>query len=83
MTLGVSHWRTWAGDADERAGRTWVQAFASTLITGAVGFLHLGLLPSAVAIATGSAVFSVLFSLAARWFGQPGTASLLRKVFYQ
>jgi len=71
----------WAADAGQRAVKAAVNTFTAVTLGGALiginGALDIGLLQRGGIAALGSAV-SVLLSLAAKWSGDPGTASFKR-----
>ena len=68
----------WARDAAEQAFKAAVATFTSLLIGSSVigvdGVVDMALLERA-GIAAGGAALSALVSLAAKWVGDPGTAS--------
>ena len=66
----------WARDAGARALRTAVGTFSSMLLLGLT--LDVSLLEQA-AMTAATAGFSVLLALAAKWAGDPGTATFTTK----
>ncbi len=74
----TSSFARWATDAGQRALRSAVATFTGLTLGGALfsvdGALDVGLVQRAGIAALGSAV-SVVLSLAAKWSGDPGTAS--------
>ena len=71
----------WAADAGQRALKAAVDTFTGITLGGSLfginGALNVGLVQRAGIAALGSAV-SVVLSLAAKWSGDPGTASFSR-----
>ena len=83
MNKLIADFGRWAADAGQRALRSAVATFTGITLGGALfsvdGALDVGLVQRAGIAALGSAV-SVVLSLAAKWSGDPGTASFSKPV---
>lgn len=74
----------WREDTAERLGKTWVQTFLSFVMSTAIGHIaHLTIWEQGIIFASCAAALSLATSIISRWYGQPGTASLIRRVFYE
>jgi hypothetical protein len=74
--LNVRRWKTWAYDAAERAGKTFVQAFLATGIVTEGATLEVFAQAEPYSVAAAAAIFSVLSSLASKRTGSANTARL-------